>query len=106
VTAELKARVALTVAVRSCGFCAHWLAFKEATTQDKRGCDRLYVEHDLRGPSNGDERFGVCVKFSKVDSRYAKVPDDALAFAEDGSGYLHLFRTRAEFGCVSWEPKP
>lgn len=91
--------------VGRCSGCKHWdTAFQGNYGEGpivKRAPD--YEDEPLLG------RWGDCQRILHRQSQYASdwQPDAGdLAFLSDGSGYFASITTRAEFGCLLWEPKP
>lgn len=74
--------------MKTCGTCKHW------------GSVRLFpAQHEGTG---GQKRCGRIVEAS--DTGESELADE-LAYTEDGEDYYSALMTKADFGCVLWEPK-
>lgn len=81
----------------TCSSCIHWdgtpQPFKFVVDTD----DAPYEE-----PLPGE--WGECARILHRKSGFDQTLKTEVAFLSDGSGYYASLSTRAEFGCVLWEP--
>jgi hypothetical protein len=80
----------------NCSGCKHWQTLEAAAQREEE--NRVFGLHEPLGADR--ESYRVCTPtiFSSNERTLG------MATARDASGYLAALFTRAEFGCVQFEP--
>lgn len=94
------------MSVERCSTCRHWdTDMEDGQPVYYPKAEQEAHNYGVRVPLPGE--WGDCQRIRHRADEYEDDqpgPDD-LAFLSDGSGYFASISTRAEFGCVLWEPK-